>query len=81
MQFRVLGFGLLQDWNVEVGVFPEGEEVFVSTKRSDAGSPIRRSRCLPLRFGSSHRFIPVVGIEQPKLFTNVPPVVERPFFR
>src|SRR5215470_8551879 len=29
LQFRVLRFGLLQDGDVEVGVFPEGEEVLV----------------------------------------------------
>jgi len=34
LQLRVLGFGLLQDGNVGVGVFPEGEEVFVGGERS-----------------------------------------------
>ena len=29
MQLRVFGFGLLQDGDVGVGVFPEGEEVLV----------------------------------------------------
>ena len=29
MQFRVLRFGLLQDGDVGVGVFPEGEEILV----------------------------------------------------
>ena len=29
-QFRVLRLGLLQDGNVGVGVFPEGEEIFIS---------------------------------------------------
>jgi hypothetical protein len=28
-QLRVLGFGLFQDGDVGVGVFPEGEELFV----------------------------------------------------
>jgi hypothetical protein len=29
LQLRVLRFSFFQDWNVGVGVFPEGEEVFV----------------------------------------------------
>jgi len=29
LQLRVLGFGLLQDWDVGVGVFPEREEILV----------------------------------------------------
>ena len=29
MQFRILRLGLLQDRDVRVGVFPEGEEVLV----------------------------------------------------
>jgi hypothetical protein len=29
LQFCVLGFGLSQDGNLGVGVFPEGEEIFV----------------------------------------------------
>ena len=33
---RVLGFGLLQDGDVRVGVLPDGEEIFVSRKRPDA---------------------------------------------
>jgi hypothetical protein len=36
-QFRVLRFGLLQDGDVGVGVFPEGEEVFVGGEGADAG--------------------------------------------
>jgi hypothetical protein len=38
MQLRVLRLGLLQDGDVGVGVFPEGEEVFVGGERPDAGS-------------------------------------------
>jgi hypothetical protein len=38
LQFCVLGFGLLQDGNVGVGVFPEDEEVLVGGERTDAGS-------------------------------------------
>jgi hypothetical protein len=38
LQSRVLGFGLLQDGNVSVGVFPEGEEILVGGERTDAGS-------------------------------------------
>jgi len=37
LQLRVLGFGLLKDGDVGVGVFPEGEEVFVGGERPDAG--------------------------------------------
>lgn len=37
LQFRVLGFGLLQDWDVGVGVFPESEEVLVSSAGVRAG--------------------------------------------
>jgi hypothetical protein len=36
-QLRVLGFGLLQDGDVGVGVFPEGEEIFVGGERTNAG--------------------------------------------
>ena len=38
LQPCVLGFGLFQDGNVGVGVFPEGEEVFVSGECTNAGS-------------------------------------------
>ena len=34
LQVRVLRFGLLQDGDVGVGVFPEGEEIFVGGERS-----------------------------------------------
>ena len=37
LQLRILRLGLLQDGDVGVGVFPEGEEVLVSRERSDAG--------------------------------------------
>jgi hypothetical protein len=40
LQFRVLGFGLLQDWDVRVGVFPEREEIFVRDERPDAGGTV-----------------------------------------
>src|ERR1039458_3637136 len=33
LQFRVLGFGLLQDWDVRVGVFPEREKIVVGSLR------------------------------------------------
>jgi len=29
LELRVLGFGLLQDWNIWVGIFPESEEIVV----------------------------------------------------
>src|ERR1035437_6227085 len=45
LQLRVLGFGLLQDGNVGVGVFPEREEIFVGGERPDAaGIGIRSLR-------------------------------------
>ena len=37
LQLRVLCLGLLQDGNVGVSVFPEGEEIFVGSKRTSAG--------------------------------------------
>ena len=33
LQLRVLGFGLLQDGDVGVGVFPEREEVLIDSSR------------------------------------------------
>ncbi len=45
MQLCVFGFGLLQDGDVGVGVFPEREEIFVGGKGSDAsGIGIRALR-------------------------------------
>jgi len=38
LQLRVLRFGLLQDGNVGIGVFPKGKEIFVGGKRPSAGS-------------------------------------------
>jgi len=35
LQLRVLGFGLLQDGDVGVGIFPEGEKVFVGGECAD----------------------------------------------
>jgi len=40
LQLRVLGFGLLQDGDVGVGVFPEGEEVVVGGERPLCGDRI-----------------------------------------
>lgn len=40
-QTRVLGPGCSIDGNVAVGVFPECEEIFVGSERSDAGGGIR----------------------------------------
>jgi hypothetical protein len=37
LQLRVLRFGLLQNGDVRVGIFPEREEVFVGGERPDAG--------------------------------------------
>jgi hypothetical protein len=36
LQLRILGLGLLQDGDVGIGVFPEGEEIFVGGDRPDA---------------------------------------------
>jgi hypothetical protein len=38
LQLRVLRLGFFQNGDVGVGVFPEGEEVFVSGAYPDAGS-------------------------------------------
>jgi len=37
LQPRILSFGLLQDGDVGVGVFPEGEEVLVGGESTDTG--------------------------------------------
>jgi hypothetical protein len=37
LQLRGLRFSLLQDGDVGVGVFPEGEEILVGGERPDAG--------------------------------------------
>ena len=37
LQLRVLGFGFFQNGNVGIGVFPEGEEVFVGGEGATAG--------------------------------------------
>jgi hypothetical protein len=37
LQIHELRLGFLQDGNIGVGVFPEGEEIFVSGERPDAG--------------------------------------------
>jgi hypothetical protein len=37
LQLCVLGFGLLQDGDVGIGIFPEREEVFVGSECPDAG--------------------------------------------
>src|ERR1700730_3256786 len=56
LQFRVLRLGLLQDGDVGVGVFPEGEEIFVGGERPDAGGiGIRSLRGSRLQgIGTSH---------------------------
>ena len=41
LQLRILGFGLFQDWNVGIGVLPEGEEVLVS-RTSFGGVALQR---------------------------------------
>jgi hypothetical protein len=37
LQLRVLGFGLLQNGDVGIGIFPAGEEIFRGGERPDAG--------------------------------------------
>ena len=37
LQLRVFCFRFLQDGDVWVGIFPEGEEIFVGGQRPDAG--------------------------------------------
>jgi|SRR5579871_1693767 len=37
LQLRVLGFGFLQDGNIQVGVFPEREEISVGGEGASAG--------------------------------------------
>ena len=56
MQPGVLGFGLPVDGDVGIGVFPEGEEVFVRCKRPDAGGiSVRSLRGSRLQgIGASH---------------------------
>jgi hypothetical protein len=56
LQPCVFRLGLLQDGDVGVGVFPEGEEIFVSGERPDAGGiGIRALRGFRLqRVGTSH---------------------------
>src|SRR5258708_36946423 len=56
LQLRVLRFGFFQDEDVGVGVFPEGEELFVGGERPDAGGigvrSLRSSRMQGI--GTSH---------------------------
>jgi hypothetical protein len=37
LQLRILCLGLLEDWNVLVGVFPQREKIFVVGVRPDSG--------------------------------------------
>jgi hypothetical protein len=46
LQLRVFQFGLLQDGDVGIGVFPEGEEVFVGGEGPDVGGIGIRTLCL-----------------------------------
>src|ERR1035441_4449428 len=43
LQRRVLGFGFLQDGDVGVGIFPEGEKIFVTSEGASAGEVRIRS--------------------------------------
>src|ERR1700746_1525943 len=51
LQLGVLGFGLFQDGDVGIGIFPEREEIFVSDESADASSI--GIRTLPLSLKSS----------------------------
>jgi hypothetical protein len=44
LQLRVLRLGLLQDWNVGVGVFPEGERSTAASPSASAGPQSRGQR-------------------------------------
>jgi hypothetical protein len=48
LQLRVLGFRFLQDGDVEVSVFPEGEEILVGGKCPDAGGIGRLVSVVPV---------------------------------
>jgi hypothetical protein len=48
-QTRVLGPGCCVNGNVAIGVFPEGEEIFIGCERSDAGGGIRPLRSVRLQ--------------------------------
>ena len=37
LQLHVLRFRFLQDWDIGIGVLPEGEEIFVGSERPDTG--------------------------------------------
>jgi hypothetical protein len=56
LQLRVLGFSFFQDGDIGIGVFPEGEEIFVRRERADAGGVgIRRLQLRRLQgIGASH---------------------------
>jgi hypothetical protein len=56
LQLGVLRLGFFQDGDVRVGVFPEGEEIFIGRERSDAGGiGIRALRSSRLQgIGASH---------------------------
>ena len=54
LQFRVLSLSFLQDGDVRVGVFPEGEEILVSGECPDAGG-IGRGRHFPHPLAGSDR--------------------------
>jgi hypothetical protein len=60
LQLRVLRFGFLQDGDVGVDVFPEGEEVLVGGDRTDAISS------LGTRVGADGDLVPSSGPSQRK---------------
>ena len=45
LELRVLGFRLLQDGDISVGIFPKLEEILVGGKRPEAGGINIRSPC------------------------------------
>ena len=67
LQPRVLRLGLLQDGDVGVGIFPEGEEVFVGSERADAGGICIRSVCV-----STSKHCHALRLDAPTLLSTVP---------
>src|SRR5438552_234520 len=66
LQLPVLGFGLLKDGDVGVGIFPEREEIFVSGECADAGGigirSLRWRRPSSLGFRHLGSLVPCSGL-------------------
>jgi len=70
LQLRVLGFCLLQDGDVGISVFPEGEEVLVGGERPVAGD-------IGIRALRSSRLQGVVGCGEAYRMGRVPRLLKR----